>query len=73
MGDWRIIHQESSVVDDLINQIGSLGHLDGYITFTIENTETGSIRKVTAYDADEIGQRIADGEFDDDDDEYDDD
>jgi hypothetical protein len=63
---WRIIHQESSIIDDVINQVASLGTMDGYITFTIENTETGEIREVTANDADDLGRRIADGEFDDD-------
>ena len=66
MGNWRIIHQESSIIDDIINQVGSLGTLDGYITFTIENVETGEIREVTANDADDLGRRIASGEFDED-------
>jgi hypothetical protein len=65
---WTIIHQESSIVDDIIMQVGSLGTMDGYITFTIENTETGETREVVADDADELGRRIASGEFDDDDD-----
>jgi hypothetical protein len=69
MSNWKIIHQEHSIVDDLINQVGSLGTMDGYTIFTIENTETGQTREVTANDADELGQRIANGEFDDDDDD----
>jgi hypothetical protein len=67
---WKIIHQESSIIDDVISQVGSLGTMDGYVTFTIENTETGETREVTADDVDDLGRRIADGEFDDDD--YDD-
>jgi hypothetical protein len=35
--------------------------MDGYITLTIENTETGEIREVTANDVDDLGRRIADG------------
>ena len=43
------------------------GRQDGYVTFTIENTETGETREVTANDVDDLGRRIADGDFDDDD------
>lgn len=64
--NWRIIHQESGIVSDVVAQVASLGSLDGPITFTIENTVTGETREVTAWDADEVGDRIAAGEFDDD-------
>lgn len=63
---WKIIHQESGIVADVVAQVGSLGTMDGPITFTIENVETGEARDVTAWDRDEVGQRIAAGEFDDD-------
>lgn len=65
-GKWRIIHQRSSIVGDIIAQVGTLGTQDGPITFTIENVETGETREVTAWDREEVGERIADGEFDDD-------
>jgi hypothetical protein len=65
-GKWRIIHQQSRILDDIVAQVGSLGTQDGPITFTIENVETGETREVTAWDSDEVGQRIAAGEFDDD-------
>jgi hypothetical protein len=65
-GNWRIIHQESGVVGDAVAQIASLGALSGPITFTIENDETGETREVVAWDAGEVGDRIAAGEFDDD-------
>jgi hypothetical protein len=61
---WRIVYQQSSVVDDIITQVGSLGSLSGPITFTIENVETGETREVTAWDRDDLGRRIAAGEFD---------
>lgn len=63
---WRIIDQESSVVDDLIAQVGSLGTQDGPITYTIENIETGETREVVAWDEDDLGERIGDGELVDD-------
>ena len=63
---WEIIHQESGIVSDAVAQIASLGSLDGPITFTIQNTETGETREVTAWNAGEVGDRIAAGEFDDD-------
>lgn len=65
MSTWRIVHQESGVVGDIIAQVGSLGTRDGPVTFTLENVETGETRQVTAWDRDDLGQRIADGEFDD--------
>lgn len=64
-GHWRIIHQESGVVSDIVAQVGSLGTMDGPITFTIEDEDTGETREVTAWSADEVGERIAAGEFDD--------
>ncbi|MGO8933513.1 MAG: hypothetical protein ACLPLZ_09415 [Terracidiphilus sp.] len=64
-GHWLIIHQKSGVVADAVAQIFSGGALDGPVTFTIENTETGETREVTAWDRDEVGERIASGEFDD--------
>jgi hypothetical protein len=35
------------------------------VTFTLENVETGETRHVTAWDKDDLGQRVANGEFDD--------
>lgn len=63
---WRIIHQESGIVADAVAQIASFGSHDGPITFTIENMETGETREVTAWSREEVGERIEDGEFDDD-------
>ena len=65
-GRWRIIHSTSGIVGDTIAQIASLGNQSGPITFTIENVETGETREVTAWDREEVGERIAAGEFDDD-------
>ena len=62
---WRIISQESGIIADAVAQIASLGRRDGPITFTIENLETGETREVTAWSRDEVGERIAEGEFDD--------
>jgi hypothetical protein len=64
-GNWKIIHQESGVVSDTVAQVFSLGSRSGPITFTIENEETGETREITAWDADEVGERIEAGEFDD--------
>lgn len=55
--NWRIIHQESSVVGDIIAQVGSFGTQDGPITFTIENVETRETREVTGG----IGTNLAKG------------
>ena len=63
---WKIIYQESSVVDDTVAQVASLGSLSGPITFRIQNTKTGEIREVVAWDRDDLGQRIDAGEFNDD-------
>ena len=65
MGAWRIVHQDSSILGDIVAQVGSLGTQTGPITFTIENTETGETREVVAWDREDLGQRIAAGEFDD--------
>ncbi len=35
-------------------------------TYTIENKDTGQTKEVTAWDRDELGKRISNGEFDDD-------
>lgn len=63
---WRIIAQESGVIADAVAQIASFGSRDGPITFTIENVDTGETREVTAWSREEVGERIAEGEFDDD-------
>jgi hypothetical protein len=63
---WRIIDRDSSFMGDFIAQVGSLGHLNGPVTFTIENVETGETREVEAWDEVDLGHRIAAGEFDDD-------
>lgn len=63
---WKIISQESGVIADAVAQIASLGTRDGPITFTIENVETGETREVTAWSREEVGERIEEGEFDDD-------
>jgi len=60
---WRIIHQKSEVVDEIIAQTASLGTERGPITYTIENIETGEVRKVMAWDTDDLGAKIADGEL----------
>jgi hypothetical protein len=65
-GKWQITHQESGVVSDVVAQVASLGTLNGPITFTIENVDTGETREVTAWDRGEVGERIASGEFDND-------
>lgn len=64
-GNWRIIHQQSGIVADIVAQVGSLGTQDGPITFTIENMKTGETREVTAWNREEVGEKIANGEFDD--------
>lgn len=63
---WRIIFKKSGVIADAVAQIASLGSLDGPITFTIENVESGETREVTAWSREEVGERIEEGEFDDD-------
>lgn len=63
---WRIISQDSGIVADAVAQIMSLGTRDGPVTFTIENRETGETREVAAWSREEVGERIAEGEFDDD-------
>lgn len=65
MSHWRIVSQDSSVVGDIVARMGSFGQKSGPITFTIEHTETGETREVTAWDEEDLGERIAAGEFDD--------
>ena len=62
-GKWRIIHQESGILDDMIAQVASAGAFDGPATRTIENVETGEPREVVAWDTDDLGTKIADGEL----------
>jgi hypothetical protein len=62
-GRWRIIHQESGILDDTTAQVVSAGAFDGPVTYTIENVETGETREVVASDTDDLGTKIADGEL----------
>jgi hypothetical protein len=62
-GKWRIIHQESGIVDDMMAQVASMGMLEGPVTYTIENVETGETRDVVAWDTHDLGTKIADGEL----------
>ena len=62
-GKWRIIHQESGILDDTIAQVASMGTLDGPATYTIENIETGEMHEVVAWDTEDLGTKIAQGEL----------
>jgi len=62
---WRIVHKDWSVVEDIITQVGTLGTDRGSWTYTIEDEDTGERRTVTARDEEELGEKIADGDFDD--------
>ena len=64
-GKWRIIYEESSVGGDIAAQVVTLGTQSGPVTYRIENVETGEIREVVAWDRENLGRRIGEGEFDD--------
>lgn len=68
MSDWRI---KSALPTDgemlLFALTGGFSSLTPTEKdYVIEHDESGETRHVTAYSRDELGRRIADGEFDDD-------
>jgi hypothetical protein len=72
MGDWKKIDERTTVGSALWGAL-TCGALGGGKTYTFENTETGEVRTITAGGVledgftltdDELGQKIANGEFD---------
>lgn len=68
MSSWKIIEKHRDVITDASMNIASMGTygLFGNKTFryVIENTETGDIKKVSAENEYDLGDLIADGDFD---------
>ncbi|MBI4127842.1 MAG: hypothetical protein HY459_02095 [Parcubacteria group bacterium] len=66
---WEVIGTEGgsdpiSAILEMAVYVGSNGALKPSTTYVVENKETGEIRTVTASDEDELGLKIADGDFD---------
>ena len=59
MGDWSVVSREI-VTEEIINEF--VGGAVPYI-YTVEFDDTGETRKVIAYNEDELGEKIANGEF----------
>ncbi len=62
---WEIENSEATLGSKLGNMF-TLGAYPELQEFTIRNTETDEVKTVTAYGTEELGERIANGEFDDD-------
>lgn len=72
MGDWKKI-DERTTAKSFAEGVFTFGTLGGGKTYTFENTETGETRTITAGGSledgytltdQELGQKIANGEFD---------
>ncbi len=70
MGEWKI--KSASITNA---EAGLAAVTAGFSTlfgpmekhYTVENTETHELRRVTAFDREEVGRKIERGQFDDDD------
>jgi len=72
MGNWKKIDERTTSKSKLSGAL-SFGAFDGGKTYTFKNTETGEIKTITAggyledgytLSDEELGQKIANGEFD---------
>ncbi len=72
MGNWKKIY-EHTTANSFVGGVLTLGMLGGGKTYTFKNTETGETRTITAGGAledgytltdEELGWKIANGEFD---------
>ena len=62
MDDWEIINRELEPVEGVINPL--VGGSTPYI-YTVRHRESGDTRKVIANNEDDLGEKIANGDFDD--------
>lgn len=67
MSEWTVIKKRQKNVGE---QIATLGFLSPIYQYTIENEE-GETKTVTAWDNYGLGDKIAEGDFDDEEDEGD--
>jgi hypothetical protein len=69
MSKWEVVDKSGAGATNLIMNACTLGAygLLGRSTsnYTIKNTDTGETKSVQAEDSDELGSRIANGDFDD--------
>jgi len=69
MSDWKVIGKRDAIVRNLITDVltcgltAAAGHRDS--VYTLEHKDTGEIRTITTEDNYTLGQRIADGDFND--------
>lgn len=67
MSDWKVTHKTDATLRNALTHVLTCGltAAAGYSNsvYTIENTETGEVRKVVTEDNFTLGQRIADGEI----------
>lgn len=72
MGNWKKV-DESTTLKSMLNGALTFGALGGGKTYTFRNTKTGEIKTITAggyledgytLSDEELGQKIANGEFD---------
>ncbi len=68
MSDWKVIGRHRPASSELTGAIPGFPESIWYV-YTIENTETGEEKEVTAEDRYELGELIAEGDFDDEDDD----
>jgi hypothetical protein len=73
MSDWKIIDVKGQELAAAVMTLGASVIMNKVFgaevssVFTIQNEETGEIRHVVAADEDELGEKIANGDFDDED------
>lgn len=62
MSDWKRISKEPNK-DSLIAKALTLGLSAVEYDYKVENRKTGEVRKVCAYDDDDLARKIAKGKF----------
>jgi hypothetical protein len=72
MSDWELI-DERTTLKSFVEGVATFGTLGGGKTYTFRNTETGELKTITAGGSledgytlsdDELGEKIANGEWD---------
>ena len=62
MGDWKITSKKPNT-DSVIAKTVTFGLSAVEYDYEVENRETGEVRKVCAYDDNDLSRKIAKGKF----------
>jgi len=66
MGDWKVISKEQTNESAIARPL-SMGIAPEEFDYELENKETGETKNVTAFNKDDLGDKIGDGELSSDD------